>query len=202
MANRPSDPRPAGQQGPSSDGEPLPQLIEVKKYPNRRLYDSTRSQHLTHEELYDLVVAGRTVRVTESKTGADITNLVLMQALIERNPEKFGAFPPELVHLLIRASDSMLRGFATNWFAQVMNTMSGMGATKPGGAGAAAWPMPPVFPWNLMQPPHQQQAAARPAAPEPASAPTAQAPDAMADLQRRMDALMAEVAALKRGQGR
>lgn len=61
MANRPSDTRPFGQQGPPSDGGPLPQLIEVKKYPNRRLYDSTRSQHLTHEALYDLVVAGRTV---------------------------------------------------------------------------------------------------------------------------------------------
>ena len=32
----------------------------IKRYPNRRLYDRTRSRHLTHEELYDLVVAGHT----------------------------------------------------------------------------------------------------------------------------------------------
>ena len=47
---------------------PDPQLIQVKKYPNRRLYDQTRSRHMTHEELYDLVVAGHTVSVTGKLT--------------------------------------------------------------------------------------------------------------------------------------
>src|SRR5262245_21455895 len=99
---------------------PDPQLIQVRKYPNRRLYDQTRSRHLTHEELYDLVVAGHTVSGTDSKSGRDITNLVLAQALIERSPEKFGAFPPEVFHLMIRASEQMIRGFGSTWFAQMM----------------------------------------------------------------------------------
>lgn len=110
----------------------IPQLIQVKKYPNRRLYDQTRSRHLTHDELYDLVVSGHTVSVTDSKSGQDITNLVLAQALIERSPEKFAAFPPELFHLMIRASDQMLRGFAATWLAQMMKGMPA----------APFWPMP------------------------------------------------------------
>ncbi len=186
---------PAPQDPPS----PIPQLIEVKKYPNRRLYDSTRSQHLTHEELYDLVVAGHTVRVTESKSGADITNLVLMQALIERNPEKFAAFPPELVHLMVRASDSMLRGFATNWFSQVMN---GMAAAAP--ATAAPWPFSPLanplgavaagagFPWGV--------APAAGAARGSAAASPTSAADPVANLQARMESMMRELAELRKSQ--
>lgn len=197
---------PAPQDKPSS----VPQLIEVKKYPNRRLYDSTRSQHLTHEELYDLVVSGHTVRVTESKSGADITNLVLMQALIERNPEKFAAFPPELVHLMVRASDSMLRGFATNWFSQVMNGMSavsGMAGAAP--ATAAAWPFNPLanplgavaasaaFPWGVAP---AAASAARGSA--TASTSPGSPADPVADLQARMESLMRELAELRRNQAK
>lgn len=157
---------------------PDPQLIQIKKYPNRRLYDQTRSRHLTHEELYDLVVAGHTVSVTDSKSGTDITNLVLAQALIERSPEKFATFPPELLHLMIRASEQMLRGFATTWFTQMMK---GMGAA-PFTPAAAAWPQTPMWPF------------AAPVSPPP-SQPT---PDPVADLQQRMAAMLWEIEELKR----
>jgi polyhydroxyalkanoate synthesis repressor PhaR len=194
-----------------------PQLIEVKKYPNRRLYDSTRSQHLTHEELYQLVLAGHTVRVTESRTGADITSLVLMQALIEHNPEKFAAFPPELVHLLIRASEQMLHGFASNWFAQVMSAMPGFAGAGFTGAGhqpasrataapsMAPWMTNPVFPWSIMAPPQpatpEPRGGAEPEQSKPRSrAPNADVPsDAVNDLESRLLAMMDELERLKRG---
>lgn len=162
---------------------PDPQLIQVKKYPNRRLYDQTRSRHLTHEELFDLVIAGHTVSVTDSKSGADITNLVLAQALIERSPEKFSAFPPELLHLMIRASDQMLRGFASTWFSQVLRSvpMGAMGGMGGGGMPSAG------FPWS--QPAASQT---RPSSPAP-SAP----PDPIAALQSRMEELMREMSDLK-----
>lgn len=157
---------------------PDPQFIQVKKYPNRRLYDQTRSRHLTHDELYDLVVRGHTVSVTDSKSGQDITNLVLAQALIERSPEKFAAFPPELLHLMIRASDQMLRGFAATWFTQMMK---GMGTQPP----AAAWPQTPMWPF------------AAPSTPPP----TQPAPDPVADLQARMAAMLRELEEIKRRGG-
>lgn len=180
---------------------PDPQLIQVKKYPNRRLYDQTRSRHLTNEELYDLVVAGHTVSVTDSKTGVDITNLVLVQALAERGPEKFASFPPEVLHLMIRASEQMLRGFASTWFSQMMKGMGPMGA----GVGAAmpgmAWPPATGFGWptggapmtNPFMPTPPPTVAMDPTSiPKPPAAPT----DAVADLRARLDAIMQEVAKL------
>lgn len=156
---------------------PDPQLIQVNKYPNRRLYDQTRSRHITHDDLYDLVVAGHTVMVTESKTGIDITNLVLAQALIERSPEKFAAFPPEVLHLMIRASEQMLKGMASGWIAQLMKGMTGMPGAAPGAA-TPPWTPPSGFGW-------------------PMSGATATPTDAVADLQARMEAMMREIANLK-----
>lgn len=158
---------------------PDPQLIQVNKYPNRRLYDQTRSRHITHDDLFDLVVAGHTVMVTESKTGTDITNLVLAQALIERSPEKFTAFPPEVLHLMIRASEQMLRGMASGWFAQIMKGMGSMSAGVPGaGAATPPWMAGAGLGWG---------------APQAGPAPV----DAVADLRARMEAMMRELADLK-----
>ncbi len=161
---------------------PNPQLIQVNKYPNRRLYDQTRSRHITHDDLYDLVVAGHTVMVTESKTGADITNLVLAQSLIERSPEKFAAFPPEVLHLMIRASEQMLRGMASGWFAQFIKGMGPMGASAPGaGVTTPPWMTGTGLGWGV---------------PATGAAPV----DPVADLRARMDAMMRELADLRGGE--
>lgn len=178
---------------------PDPQLIQVKKYPNRRLYDRTRSRHLTHEELYDLVVAGHTVSVTDSKTDADITNLVLAQALIERSPEKFASFPPELFHLMIRASEQMLRGFATSWFAQVMKGVGPMGV--PIGMPGMPMGMPMGTPNAGFAWPFAPTAATQPQVTQPTQSPQSNAapqPDVVADLQARVEAMMREIANLKK----
>lgn len=173
---------------------PDPQLIQVNKYPNRRLYDQTRSRHLTHDELYDLVVAGHTVRVTESKTGVDITNVVLTQALIERSPEKFAAFPPEVFHLMIRASEQMLQGFAASWLSQMMAGMGGFagGGGIPGGANP--WAGLAGFGWT---PP----SAPMPGPPPSAAAPERTGADPVAELQARMEAMMREISELKGRKG-
>ncbi|MFO0895363.1 MAG: polyhydroxyalkanoate synthesis regulator DNA-binding domain-containing protein [Phycisphaerales bacterium] len=162
-----------------------PQFIQIRKYPNRRLYDLTRSRHLTHEELYDLVAAGRTVNISDARSGADITNLVLLQALMERTPEKFAAFPPELSHLLIRAGEQMLRSAAASWFTQIIR---GVAPFVPGGANAAA-PATPAAP----------RSAADAEASAPRGAPAGGA--SLEELQARLAALAQEVEAL-RGPGK
>ena len=68
-------------------------VFEIKKYPNRRFYDVTRSRHVTLNDLYELVQVGERILVTDSKTGADITNIVLTQIILEHDPPKLDLFP-------------------------------------------------------------------------------------------------------------
>jgi polyhydroxyalkanoate synthesis repressor PhaR len=60
----------------------------IKKYANRRLYDSTVSRHVTLEDIRALIVDGEKIRVIEDKTGTDITRLILLQVIAEQ--EQFG----------------------------------------------------------------------------------------------------------------
>jgi polyhydroxyalkanoate synthesis repressor PhaR len=83
----------------------------IKKYPNRRLYDATRSKHVTSTEIYDLIADGYEVTVTDSKTGSDITSAILTQIILDRDAPKLDMFPASLLHEVIRANQHMLRGF-------------------------------------------------------------------------------------------
>ena len=58
----------------------------LKKYPNRRYYDTTQSRHITLDEIYAMIRGGVDVHVTDSKTGEDITAKVLAQIILEHDP--------------------------------------------------------------------------------------------------------------------
>ena len=94
--------------------------VELRKYPNRRYYDCTHSQHLTLEDIYRLVRDGYQVQVADSKTGEDITARVLAQLILEHDPPKLAAFPAELMHQIIRSNESLLREFIDKYFNQAL----------------------------------------------------------------------------------
>lgn len=88
----------------------------IKKYPNRRYYDTSQSAHVTLQQLHDSVVAGNTIVVTDSRTGQDITNLVLTQILLEKDQPKLLLFPAALLHQMVRSDSSVLRTFVDRFF--------------------------------------------------------------------------------------
>jgi polyhydroxyalkanoate synthesis repressor PhaR len=95
--------------------------VELRRYPNRRYYDRTRSQHMTLEEIYRLVRDGYEVSISDSKTGEDITAKVLAHIIIEHDPPKLAAFPAELLHQIIRSNESLLRDFVEKYFNQALS---------------------------------------------------------------------------------
>ena len=101
-----------------NESQPSARRIELRKYPNRRYYNSARRQHVTLEEIYSLVRAGSEVQVTDSKTGEDITAEVLAQIILERDSPKMGIFPVQLLHELIRANEPLIRDFVQKYFHQ------------------------------------------------------------------------------------
>lgn len=94
--------------------------LELRKYPNRRYYDSTRSRHVTLEEIYALIRDGYEVQVVDSKTGEDITAKVLAQIIIELDPPKLGVFPVALLHRLLRSNEQLVNDFVQRYFNQAL----------------------------------------------------------------------------------
>ena len=62
-------------------------MRELKKYPNRRLYDLTDSIYVTVEDVRKMILKGDSIKVEDSKDGKDITRAVLLQILSDQESE-------------------------------------------------------------------------------------------------------------------
>ena len=76
--------------------------ICIRKYPNRRLYDTSRSSFITSGQLHEIVRGGSQIQVIETASGRDITNIVLMQVVIEKDPSRILALSVDKIHNLVR----------------------------------------------------------------------------------------------------
>jgi len=86
----------------------------IKKYGNRRLYDTGESRYVTLEELSDKVRGGEDVRVVDVKSGEDLTQATLTQIIIEgRGAARL--LPVPLLTQLIRLGDDALGEFFGRW---------------------------------------------------------------------------------------
>jgi polyhydroxyalkanoate synthesis repressor PhaR len=101
-----------------------PHKLTIKKYANRRFYDTARSCHVTLGQMYDLIQVGHELEITDAKTGDDITNAVLTQILLERDTPKLGIFPSSVLHEMIRTQQEYLGSVVERFFAQVLSTQS------------------------------------------------------------------------------
>lgn len=74
----------------------------IKKYPNRRLYDTETSRYITLEDVRKLVLGGVDFRVTDVKTEEDLTRSVLLQIISEQEHEGQPIFNTPMLSQLIR----------------------------------------------------------------------------------------------------
>jgi polyhydroxyalkanoate synthesis repressor PhaR len=88
-----------------------PERVIIKKYGNRRLYNTFASRYINLEELADLVRNGNEVQVIDAKTGEDLTRVTLMQVIVEDAKDQPSGLPLELLKQLIVASNHVGREF-------------------------------------------------------------------------------------------
>lgn len=105
-----------------SEVAPETRKLDIRKYPNRRYYDATRSQHVRLEEIHELIRHGHEIQVTDSKTGQDITAKVLAQIILDLDPPKLDVFSVPLLHRLIRANERLLQDFTEKYFNQALDS--------------------------------------------------------------------------------
>src|SRR5215472_12132153 len=102
-----------------------PQTLEIRKYQNRRYYDSTRSRHLSLQQIHKLIIEGHNIRVLDAKTNDDITSKVLTQILLEYEPVKLDLFSNKLLTRAIRVNDRLLKDFVDVYFLQAFEAFCG-----------------------------------------------------------------------------
>lgn len=83
----------------------------IKKYPNRRLYDTASSCYITLADVRDLVLAQETFQVVDAKSGEDITRSILLQIILEEESGGAPMFTSDLLAQMIRFYGNAMQGF-------------------------------------------------------------------------------------------
>lgn len=91
----------------------------IKKYKNRRLYDTEKSQYITIENLQNYVAEGIAFRVVDSTTNADLTNVTLLQVLVEMESSASQFLSANLLRHLIMAAQHPMSQFFKNMLEQL-----------------------------------------------------------------------------------
>lgn len=181
-------------------------MVTIKKYGNRRLYDTSCSAYINLEQLADLIRGGEQVEVVDAKTGEDLTREVLLQVVMEvlQGGDLFSA---SMLQRMIRAT-------GTNPWARTLHQqlVAGLGllsnqldqaermftmGSVPGMAGMPGLGTPFGFPGAAAPKPPPARPPLRPAPPpppepaeeeedEPAPAPTDAAQQQLDDLRARL----------------
>jgi polyhydroxyalkanoate synthesis repressor PhaR len=116
--------------------------MDVKKYGNRRLYDTDASRYVTLEEVAERVRLGEDLKVQDAKTGQDLTQVTLAQIILEgRGAARL--LPVPLLKQLVRMRDDALAEFFGRYVAwaldvylrlkqgaRVWNPLAGLGAPE------------------------------------------------------------------------
>ncbi|AXA84222.1 polyhydroxyalkanoate synthesis repressor PhaR [Lysobacter oculi] len=92
----------------------------IKKYPNRRLYDTEISSYITVEEVRQLILDGEQFEVRDAKTGEDLTRQVLLQIIAEQEQGGEPVLSTQLLSQIIRFYGDSMQGFMGNYLERSM----------------------------------------------------------------------------------
>lgn len=93
--------------------------IVLKKYANRRLYDTEKSVYVTLHEVSAYIRDGLEVSIIDAKTKEDVTAFTLTQIILEEAKSKNALLPVPLLHLIIRYGNNLLGEFFEKYLHQI-----------------------------------------------------------------------------------
>jgi len=102
------------------EGEP----VVIKKYANRRLYNTSTSSYVTLDFLAEMVKAGEDFVVFDAKSGEDITHSVLTQIIFEEESKGQNLLPIQFLRQLIQFYGDSLQNFVPSYLEMSMNAFS------------------------------------------------------------------------------
>ncbi|MDF1563700.1 MAG: polyhydroxyalkanoate synthesis regulator DNA-binding domain-containing protein [Deltaproteobacteria bacterium] len=82
----------------------------IKRYTNRKLYDTVESRYVTLEEIAEMIRAGGDVRIIDNRTKEDLTSVTLAQIIFEQEKKK-ARMPLDMLKGMVRSGGDTLQGF-------------------------------------------------------------------------------------------
>jgi polyhydroxyalkanoate synthesis repressor PhaR len=182
--------------------------VVIKKYANRRLYNTASSSYVTLEHLADMVKKGVDFVVYDAKTNEDITRTVLTQIIFEEESQGQSLLPIQFLRQLIGFYGNSMQAFLPSYlelslasFAQQQERMRSQFQSIGHNGGLPGYDeqirqnmqlfdraMKMFSPFAYAKPEEAAPAAAKPEAP-----PAPAAEDALADLRKRMEEMQAQL---------
>ena len=98
----------------------------IKKYPNRRLYDTQTSSYITLTEIKQLVMANEPFVVRDAKTGEDLTRSILLQIILEEEAGGTPMFSASVLANIIRFYGHAMQGFMGGYLEKNIQTLQDM----------------------------------------------------------------------------
>lgn len=86
-------------------------MLMIKRYPNRKLYDTEKKQYITLDGIAEIIRQGKDVTVIDHATGEDLTTLTLTQIIVEQEKKQSGLLPRSVLASLIQAGGDRWSNF-------------------------------------------------------------------------------------------
>ena len=209
----------ADTEGTGSDaaGSAAPgERVVIKKYANRRLYNTASSSYVTLEHLSEMVKQGVDFVVYDAKTNEDITRTVLTQIIFEEESQGQSLLPIQFLRQLISYYGNSMQAFLPSYlemslasFTQQQERLRNQFSNLGQGAGMGAYEeqirqnlqlfdraMKMFSPFAYAQPPRADEP---PAAPAPATKADTQSDEALTALRKQMAEMQAQLDKLAKG---
>src|SRR5438034_11594216 len=78
----------------------------IKRYSNRKLYDTQESRYVTLEEIEEMIRGGKEISVVDASSGEDLTSMTLAQIILENERNRRAALPSAFLHQLIKHGEA------------------------------------------------------------------------------------------------
>jgi polyhydroxyalkanoate synthesis repressor PhaR len=91
--------------------------VIIKRYGNRRLYNTETKSYVTYADLLGIIRAGIDIQVIDSTTKADVTKSVLIQVILEEEKNQKNLLPLPFLFQLLRSRETAAQDFFTNYLS-------------------------------------------------------------------------------------
>ena len=99
-------------------------MITIKKYANRRLYDSSQSRYITLQELAEMVRQGQAIKVIDAKSEQDLTRPTLVQIILDLEQEGHQMLPVDVLRQIIIAYGSRIEPLLSRYLEKTLSSFA------------------------------------------------------------------------------